>query len=104
MPASKGRNDVLGEILVGRGWVKVIHDHPEDTWDMWEWPPSAPEGDSYAAATSIHLEHDSYVVHYADMTGDEVFDYFDSREELLADINSIENFRDPEDPRASWLI
>jgi hypothetical protein len=65
------------------------------------WPPSEPAAEFWIE-TTIAVEEGRYAVHFADDGGDweELIADYDTRAELLSDIDAIEAFRHPEDPRA----
>lgn len=92
-------DDELGRLLIRRGW-EPLHVHVEDSSDMWSWPSSAPDGDSWVP-TMVTVLEDGYLVQFADFQSlmrDEHAEY-DSREELLDDLDAIEAYRHPADPR-----
>jgi hypothetical protein len=92
-------DDELGRLLVRRGW-EPLHVHVEASSDMWSWPTSAPDGDSWVPTVVTVLE-EGYLVQFADFQSlmrDERAEY-DSREELLDDLDAIEAYRHPADPR-----
>ncbi|BBY90247.1 hypothetical protein MTOK_60290 [Mycolicibacterium tokaiense] len=93
-------DELLGRVLVRRGW-DAVHVHlDEESSDMWTWPASAPTGDSWVP-TAVTVLEDGYLVQFADFESlmrDEHAEY-GSREELLDDLERIEAYRHPADPR-----
>lgn len=93
-------DDELGSVLSRRGWDPVHVHLDEVTSDMWTWPASAPPGDSWVP-TAVTVMEEGYLVQFADFESvmrDEHAEY-DSREELLDDLEAIEAYRHPADPR-----
>jgi hypothetical protein len=96
----RDRDPLLGAQLLLRGWAHIQHEHPDDDWDMWLWPPSEPDAEFWIG-TTIAVEEGRYSVHFADDGGDweELIVDYDTRADLLVDIDAIEAFRNPTDPR-----
>ncbi|WP_083739107.1 hypothetical protein [Mycobacterium sp. MS1601] len=92
-------DEELGRVLIRRGW-EPMHEHIEDSSDMWSWLPSAPDDDSWVP-TMVTVLEDGYLVQFADYEAlmRDQFAEYGSREELLDDIEAIEAHRHPADPR-----
>ncbi|BBY76364.1 hypothetical protein MPRF_32630 [Mycolicibacterium parafortuitum] len=95
------RDEELGARLVSRGWV-AVHAHVQQLSDMWVWPPSTP-GDDGWVPTMITVQPDGYIMQSADYAEHQVDHalHYDTRVEVLADLESIEAYRHPRDPRTS---
>ncbi|CAN5396157.1 hypothetical protein BH10ACT9_BH10ACT9_60010 [soil metagenome] len=91
-------DDKLAGKLIRRGWVPVVFESPDDRWDMWQWPPSSPGLDGWMA-TSISVDGGEYLVDFADPYTEDGPVTYETRVELLDDIDAIEAYRHPADPR-----
>lgn len=92
-------DDTLGGRLLGRGWV-AVHTYVGDLSDMWVWPPSKPDVDGWVP-TMVTVQEKGYIMQSVDW-GEKQVDhalFYETRAELLDDIESIEAYRHPSDPR-----
>ena len=85
---------VLGEALLARGWVAEGGVHSAS--ECWAYPRTRPDGRVVLTTTVSLLRPDRYLV--VSYGGEPVLwsEIYDSREEVLADIESIEAHRKPD--------
>lgn len=92
-------DDKLGGRLLSRGWV-AVHTYVDDLSDMWVWPPSKPDAEDWVP-TMVTVQEEGYIMQSVDW-GERQVDhavFYETRAELLDDIESIEAYRHPSDPR-----